>query len=65
MLSIHLRALQIMVYRRLLYLDDPDGNGVELYWDRPKEQWPYDAGGSLQMGTYQLDLKGLLAELEA
>jgi catechol 2,3-dioxygenase len=48
-----------------LYLDDPDGNGVELYWDRPKEQWPHDAEGNLLMGTNQLDLKGLLAELEA
>jgi catechol 2,3-dioxygenase len=48
-----------------LYLDDPDGNGVELYWDRPKEQWPFDSHGNLQMGTYQLDLKGLLTELEA
>jgi len=48
-----------------LYLDDPDGNGVELYWDRPKKQWPYDTAGNLQMGTHSLDLKGLLAELDA
>ncbi len=46
-----------------IYLDDPDGNGVELYWDRPREQWPLDADGNLQMITEHLDLKGLLAEL--
>jgi len=43
-----------------IYLDDPDKNGVELYWDRPKEQWPRDAKGNLQMGTAPLDLEGLL-----
>jgi catechol 2,3-dioxygenase len=46
-----------------LYLDDPDGNGVELYWDRPKEKWPVDAKGNLLMGTNSLDLPGLLGEL--
>lgn len=44
-----------------LYLRDPDGNGVELYWDRPKEQWPLDAKGGLAMVTRPLDLQGLLA----
>jgi catechol 2,3-dioxygenase len=44
-----------------LYLDDPDGNGVELYWDRPKEQWPRDENNYLQMVTEPLDLNGLLA----
>jgi len=43
-----------------IYLDDPDGNGVELYWDRPKEEWPKDEEGNLQMGTERLDLKELL-----
>ena len=47
-----------------LYLNDPDGNGVELYWDRPKEQWPKHADGSLEMYTRMLDLRGLLKELE-
>jgi len=47
-----------------LYLNDPDGNGVELYWDRPREQWPRNSDGSLAMYTRQLDLKGLLAEPE-
>ena len=45
-----------------LYLRDPDGNGVELYWDRPTEQWPRTAEGELAMYTRPLDLEGLLAE---
>ena len=48
-----------------LYLRDPDDNGVELYWDRPKEQWPYTADGRLAMYTRHLDLRELLAELPA
>jgi catechol 2,3-dioxygenase len=47
-----------------LYLRDPDENGVELYWDRPREQWPREADGTLAMMTAPLDLQGLLAELE-
>jgi catechol 2,3-dioxygenase len=45
-----------------LYLRDPDGNGVELYWDRPKEQWPRTADGGLAMVTEPLDLRDLLKE---
>jgi catechol 2,3-dioxygenase len=45
-----------------LYLRDPDENGVELYWDRPKEQWPLTADGKLAMFTHRLDLMNLLAE---
>ncbi len=45
-----------------LYLRDPDDNGVELYWDRPREQWPRDAHGSLAMFTRALDLDALLRE---
>jgi catechol 2,3-dioxygenase len=45
-----------------LYLRDPDGNGVELYWDRPPETWPRDAAGGLAMHTRPLDLHGLLKE---
>lgn len=45
-----------------LYLRDPDGNGVELYWDRPMEQWPRTAEGELAMYTRALDLEGLLRE---
>jgi catechol 2,3-dioxygenase len=48
-----------------IYLNDPDGNGVELYWDRPRETWPRDAKGELHMFTEALDLKGLLAELDS
>jgi catechol 2,3-dioxygenase len=45
-----------------LYLRDPDGNGVELYWDRPKEQWPRSRDGGLAMVTEPLDLDALLKE---
>jgi len=48
-----------------LYLDDPDRNGVELYWDRPKEEWPQPAPGEkVAMYTRPLDLHDLLTELE-
>lgn len=46
-----------------LYLDDPDGNGVELYWDRPHAEWPKHADGSLEMYTKSLNLIDLLSEL--
>jgi len=46
-----------------IYLDDPDGNGVELYWDKPREEWPVDALGNLQMGSAHLDIDGLLQEI--
>ena len=42
-----------------LYLNDPDGNGIELYWDKPREQWPF-IEGRLEMVTEQLDLNDLL-----
>ena len=45
-----------------LYLRDPDENGVELYWDRPQEQWPRTADGGIEMYTRRLDLEGLLKE---
>ncbi len=45
-----------------LYLRDPDGNGVELYWDRPREEWPRDTSGEITMFTKPLDLDALLAE---
>ena len=47
-----------------LYLRDPDENGVELYWDRPKEQWPRQPDGSLSMFTHRLDLEDLLRQRE-
>lgn len=43
-----------------IYLDDPDGNGVELYWDRPKDQWPQNDTGELDMYTKPLNLINLL-----
>jgi catechol 2,3-dioxygenase len=43
-----------------LYLRDPDENGVELYWDRPQEQWPRNADGGIEMFTRRLDLGDLL-----
>jgi len=47
-----------------IYLNDPDGNGVELYRDRPREQWKYAKDGSVEMVTLPLDLNELLLELE-
>lgn len=48
-----------------LYLSDPDGNGVELYRDRPEAEWPRNADGTLAMVTKRLDLQALLAEAPA
>ena len=45
-----------------LYLRDPDNNGVELYWDRPQEQWPRTSSGELAMFTHSLDLDDLLRQ---
>jgi catechol 2,3-dioxygenase len=45
-----------------IYLRDPDNNGLELYWDRPRDAWPFTEEGTLAMYTKQLDLRGLLAE---
>ena len=45
-----------------LYLDDPDGNGVELYWDKPKTDWPRTADGKLNMGRAPVDLAALIRE---
>ncbi len=47
-----------------IYLNDPDNNGVELYWDRPRELWPHQSDGSLEMYTRVLDLDKLLNELD-
>lgn len=46
-----------------VYLDDPDKNGVELYWDRPRELWPKNENGELQMVTNSLDYVNLLSTL--
>jgi catechol 2,3-dioxygenase len=45
-----------------IYLDDPDSNGVELYWDKPRDQWPQKEDGSITMYTNALDLENLLKE---
>ena len=47
-----------------IYLNDPDNNGVELYWDRPKEQWTYKPDGTIEMFTHALDLTNLLTEIK-
>lgn len=46
-----------------IYLNDPDGNGVELYWDKPKADWPHKADGTIEMYTKSLDIVDLLKEL--
>ena len=48
---------------KAIYLNDPDGNGVELYWDYPKEEWPIDAKGNLEMITEPLNIDELFAHL--
>jgi catechol 2,3-dioxygenase len=48
-----------------IYLRDPDGNGIELYHDRPREEWPLDESGGIAMVTAPLDLRSLLAEAPA
>jgi catechol 2,3-dioxygenase len=68
------RALRALVERRYpidgaadhavseaVYLRDPDGNGIELYWDRPREEWPVNPDGSYAMVTEPLDVGGLAA----
>ena len=47
-----------------IYLEDPDGNGVELYRDRPREEWPRTPEGGIELYTKPLDLAGLLREAE-
>jgi catechol 2,3-dioxygenase len=47
-----------------LYLKDPDGIGLELYWDRPKDRWPRSESGEVDMYSRPLDLRDLIAELE-
>lgn len=47
-----------------LYLEDPDGNGLELYWDKPRAQWPVNDDGSIKMYTRPLNFDGLLAEVQ-
>jgi catechol 2,3-dioxygenase len=60
--GIHLEGASDHGVSEAIYLRDPDGNGVELYWDRPREEWPRKANGDLAMGTEPLDLDQLLLE---
>lgn len=61
--GIHLEGASDHGVSEALYLRDADENGVELYWDRPKEQWPRTPEGKLNMVTEPLDLEGLLKEV--
>jgi len=47
-----------------IYLNDPDGNGVELYRDRPRDEWKYREDGTIEMVTDPLDINNLLSELD-
>ena len=49
---------------KAIYLNDPDSNGVELYWDRPASEWPLDDHGNLHMITVPLNMEDLFAELK-
>lgn len=63
--GIHLDGASDHGVSEALYLRDPDGNGVELYWDRPAELWPRTADGDLDMGTVRLNLDSLMVEQQA
>ncbi len=60
--GIHLDGAADHGVSEALYLRDPDQNGVELYWDRPREEWPVDQDGKLAMYSRRLDLKDLRAQ---
>jgi catechol 2,3-dioxygenase len=47
-----------------LYFDDPDGNGIEIYWDKPRAEWPTNPEGGLHLINAPLDIDALLAELD-
>lgn len=63
--GLHLEGAADHGVSEALYMRDPDGNGLELYWDRPRSTWPRSADGSLLMDTRRLDLEALLAALES
>ena len=46
-----------------IYLEDPDGNGIELYWDKPRSEWPEKEDGSIKMYTRRLDLQALISSI--
>jgi catechol 2,3-dioxygenase len=61
--GMHISGFADHLVSEAIYLPDPDGNGIEIYWDRPREAW-YDPDGHLRMATEPLDLNGLLGELD-
>jgi catechol 2,3-dioxygenase len=64
--GIHLSGASDHGVSEALYLADPDGNGIELYWDRPRQEWPApQPGQKVEMFVRPLDLPGLLAELDS
>ena len=62
--NIHLEGASDHGVSEALYIRDPDSNGVELYWDRPRSLWPKDEEGNLKMYTKHLDLSSLIQELD-
>ena len=62
--GIHLDGAADHGVSEALYLRDPDLNGVELYWDRPEDEWPRDKNGGLMMVTDPLDIPNLLEAIE-
>jgi catechol 2,3-dioxygenase len=63
--GIHLQGASDHGVSEAVYLADPDDNGIELYWDRPREHWPRTPEGEIAMRTDPLDLAGLLSEAPA
>jgi catechol 2,3-dioxygenase len=55
---------QALTVTEAVYLEDPDQNGLELYWDKPRDQWPQKPDGTLDMYTRKLDIGDLLEELQ-
>jgi catechol 2,3-dioxygenase len=62
--GIHLTGASDHGVSEAIYFEDPDRNGIELYWDRPRVQWPVDKEGNLVLYTEHLDLEGLLSLAE-
>ncbi len=62
--GVHLSGASDHGVSEALYLNDPDGNGIELYCDRPREAWPRSADGAIAMVTEPLDIHDLLAQAD-
>ena len=61
--GVHLTGASDHFVSEALYLRDPEGNGIEIYRDRPRSEWEYEPSGELRMGTVALDLDSVMAEL--